>query len=274
MKGTLYIDGFDIYTLFGVFITEGGYNGLLSFPSLKDPDKNDWHEMDGIEVDLSSPKLDTKTFSISFAGTSGIDGFMNFLTGSVSRSFNFVQVGITKTLRLVSFTEYAGYGLKKIKIDFADDSTLGGYSYLAPTSSIVTQRGYLIDSVDLSAYGVWILEGSDNEIKKPYSVKPNLIISSKYSSSVIYDTGVIKKLPKEVKLNCLLMANNLTEFWRNYNALLYNLTRANTHIFTLNSVSSYFYYKSSNVTEIELSGRLWCKFDLNLVFLNDLFVEP
>lgn len=268
MTGTLYIDGHDIYAEFGVFITEGGYNGLISFPSLKEPDKNDWHEYDGIEVDLASPKLDTKTFSISFAGTNGIDAFMNFLIGSASRSFNFVQVGLTKTLRLVSFTEYAGYGLKTIKVDFADDNPLNGYSYLAPSSNIVTQRGYLIDSVDLSAYGVWILEGSDNELLKPFQVKPNLTRSSKYASGATYDTGVIKKLPKDVKLNCLLMANNLTEFWRNYNALLCNLSKANVRVFTFNSANTNFYYKSASVTEIQLSGRLWCKFDLNLVFIN------
>ena len=32
MRDELYIDGKDAYTDFGVWITEGGYDGLLPFP--------------------------------------------------------------------------------------------------------------------------------------------------------------------------------------------------------------------------------------------------
>ncbi|MCS3063905.1 hypothetical protein NXX40_16255 [Parabacteroides distasonis] len=41
MRGELYIDGKDAYTDFGVWITEGGYDGLLPFPELVEPDRND-----------------------------------------------------------------------------------------------------------------------------------------------------------------------------------------------------------------------------------------
>ena len=37
MRGELYIDGKDAYTDFGVWITEGGYDGLLPFPELVEP---------------------------------------------------------------------------------------------------------------------------------------------------------------------------------------------------------------------------------------------
>ena len=40
MRGELYIDGKDAYTDFGVWITEGGYDGLLPFPELVEPDRN------------------------------------------------------------------------------------------------------------------------------------------------------------------------------------------------------------------------------------------
>lgn len=48
MRGELYIDGKDAYTDFGVWITEGGYDGLLPFPELVEPDRNDWPDEDGI----------------------------------------------------------------------------------------------------------------------------------------------------------------------------------------------------------------------------------
>ena len=41
MKGKLYIDGFDAYTVYGVYITEGGYNELVAMPALKAVETND-----------------------------------------------------------------------------------------------------------------------------------------------------------------------------------------------------------------------------------------
>ena len=68
MKGLFYIDGIDAFTRYGVMIEEGGYNGVLSYPSLKEPEQsNNWLEEDGIEVDLSDPKLNTKELDISFS---------------------------------------------------------------------------------------------------------------------------------------------------------------------------------------------------------------
>ena len=55
MRGELYIDGKDAYTDFGVWITEGGYDGLLPFPELVEPARNDWPDEDGIEPDLEKP---------------------------------------------------------------------------------------------------------------------------------------------------------------------------------------------------------------------------
>ena len=65
-EGKLYIDNKDAFIHYGVFIQETGYNGVLSYPPLKAPEvSNDWAEYDGIEVDLSDPKLDLKEFEIS-----------------------------------------------------------------------------------------------------------------------------------------------------------------------------------------------------------------
>lgn len=42
MKGAFYIDGEDMYLRFGAVLISGGYDDILTFPSLKEPDKNDW----------------------------------------------------------------------------------------------------------------------------------------------------------------------------------------------------------------------------------------
>ena len=52
MIGCYYIDGVDIYTQYGVSVTEGGYEGLFSYPALKIPDSNDWSEEDGLGVSI------------------------------------------------------------------------------------------------------------------------------------------------------------------------------------------------------------------------------
>lgn len=42
MSGKLYIDGYDVYKQYGVYVTDGGWNTLVAMPPLKDVEKNDW----------------------------------------------------------------------------------------------------------------------------------------------------------------------------------------------------------------------------------------
>ena len=66
MINNLYIDGENARSRFGVWVTRGGYNDLLTFPALKEPEENDWPEEDGVEVDLSDPKLEEKEITLTF----------------------------------------------------------------------------------------------------------------------------------------------------------------------------------------------------------------
>ena len=66
MKGKLIINGIDAYVRYGVFVEQYGYKALVQYPALKSVESNNWPEEDGIEADLSSPVLDTKSFNISF----------------------------------------------------------------------------------------------------------------------------------------------------------------------------------------------------------------
>lgn len=65
-EGRLFIDGHDAYATFGVWITRGGYDGLLPFPELVEPDWNDWPDEDGIEPDLANPTLRPRELNITF----------------------------------------------------------------------------------------------------------------------------------------------------------------------------------------------------------------
>ena len=70
MNNNLYIDDLNVLGRFGCRVTRGGYNDLLAFPAMKEPEKNDWPEEDGIEVDLSDPKLQPREIAISFLSDS------------------------------------------------------------------------------------------------------------------------------------------------------------------------------------------------------------
>jgi len=270
MIATLYIDGHDVFVDYGIFITEGGYNGLLSFPSLKEPDKTDWAERDGIEVDLLNPVLNAKKFSVSFAVKSNGDfnGLMALIFNQVYHTFNFAEVGLIKSLRVVSCSDFKGTNnsLRFFSLEFSDDFPLSAYSYQVPVSTQISQRGYELDSNDFSKYGVAILEGSDAEILKPNAVKPNLTVNVKYVSGETYSNDGVVFQSKDVKLKCLLLATNISEFWRNYNALLFDLSKSGLRTIYYSGLGYKCHYKSSSVSRFDMKGRIWCEFEISLVF--------
>ena len=68
MIGKLYIDGYDAYAAFGVFVVEGGYDSLVAFPPMKSIESNNWAEEDGEEFDLSAPTLRSREIGRASVG--------------------------------------------------------------------------------------------------------------------------------------------------------------------------------------------------------------
>jgi len=406
MTNTLYIDNIDIYATYGVFVVEGGYKSLVAYPPLKEPEKNDWAEMDGIEVDLSEPKLDTRDFSIQFGAlpTADIAGLITLLKNGAFHSFIFAQLGTAKYLRLVSNNAYTGTlnSLSSFSLEFADDFPLfrninnlnfGGrnlilnskshaqvlgfvtfplsddmvsgsfmlsfdyecfvedgigislgfantydgswkyldtlpvgvghkvmqvnftrtnqthfvlytnqstiysnvklelgnvstpwtnaieditpqisihsdYVYQSPLSTVTPYTGYKVDGKELSDYGVVMLEGTNASILKAGTLKKNQTVNVKSQHGATYDGGRVKLQSNDVTLKCGLRATDLQEFWRNYNALIYDLTRENERTLEVASLgtTNKFYYKSATVEQFFPDDTVWCIFSLNLVF--------
>jgi len=404
MTNTLYIDNIDIYATYGVFVVEGGYKSLVAYPPLKEPEKNDWAEMDGIEVDLSEPKLDTRDFSIQFGAlpTADIAGLITLLKNGAFHSFIFAQLGTAKYLRLVSNNAYTGTlnSLSSFSLEFADDFplfrnvnnlNLGGrnlilnsdidvtkqagdasffcwlplstplevgktyivsadvhtgdyeypnvsdnvadytngypvpfnipfvalhasksirvwhgsgmqvgriskiklelgnvstpwtnaieditpqisihsdYVYQSPLSTVTPYTGYKVDGKELSDYGVVMLEGTNASILKAGTLKKNQTVNVKSQHGATYDGGRVKLQSNDVTLKCGLRATDLQEFWRNYNALIYDLTRENERTLEVASLgtTNKFYYKSATVEQFFPDDTVWCIFSLNLVF--------
>lgn len=284
-RGKTYIDGIDLYSAFGIFITEGGYKGSVNYPSIKNPEyANDWPERDGIEVDSSEIRLDAKEFDITFGaiGSYKVGDFIELISDGAYHLFDFKEAGKSFRLRLVSQTNKSLYiGAESFSLKFSDDFPLEGYEYLEPKSSTVGQTGYEIDAVPFSRYGIFVCEGSDAQIMKSPPVKKNLLRNIPNENGAMYDGEKVVFQQKEVNINCCLIAKDLPEFWRNYYAFLYDLirpveitedsitstSRERRFYFDRNGEEYPCYYKSNKVSKfLPTDGDVWCEFVLTLVF--------
>lgn len=272
MTGRLYIDGLDAYVQWGVYVVHGGWNEAIAFPSLKGVEYNDWHEEDGIEADLSSPKLDTKEFAMSFAydgSYSRLIGFVNHLADGAYHEFNGVHIKRKFTLRMTQMPNLdhaASLGFVSIKL--CNDFPLKGYTYKIPVSQIEEATDYLIDGVPFTDYGCRILQGSLSEIIKTAAVKQNLMRNITSQAGVIYDGEAVIFKSKDVKLNFLMRADSLNELWNNYDALLFDLIRPDERLLEVSELEQTFpcFYKSASVSEFYPDGKIWLKFTIILTF--------
>jgi len=58
--GQYYLNGKDLYLIFGVVLQKGSTNDFLKFPDRKDSIEHDWQDSNGIDVDLSRVFLKSK----------------------------------------------------------------------------------------------------------------------------------------------------------------------------------------------------------------------
>ena len=272
MTGKLFIDGQDAFSSFGVYITKGSYKELLTYPALKEVQNNDWAEEDGIEVDLSNPTLDTREFNISFASlNSGHNQLVQLLSDGAYHSFDFRELEKVYVLRLVSQPNFRKIrDLSAFSFRFANDFPFSEYyEYEEPQAVAQTATGYLLDGIDLSKYGIIVLKGSEQEVLKLPTVKKNLLTNLNNEHGAFYDDEWVKFQAKDVKINCLMRASNLNEFWRNYNALLYDLIRKNERGLYVSNVGNTYpcYYKNCSGAKFAIiDGRIWFEFSLTFVF--------
>lgn len=275
--GELIIDGKDAYTRYGVYVANDGWKELVAFPPMKTVESNDWHEEDGIEADLSDPVLNTREFGITFAVAGLFSRYFKFveiLSDGAYHTFYFSVIGRTYQLRM---TQQPNLDAAKIlgifTIRFADDFPLvrqeNDANYTAPSSTVGTNYAYIIDEHPTSYWGVRLLKGTLNEIMKSAVVKQNLLRNIKSQAGVIYDSQDVVYKSKDVKLTCLMTAATLTEFWRSYDAFLYDLIRPQERTLYVDEIDEefLFHYKSCQTLEFfPDEGKIWFKFTLTVTF--------
>lgn len=278
MRGRLYIDGTDMYEAYGVWITEGGYDGLLSFPALVEPDKNVWPEEDGIEVDLENPVLSGKELTIPLVASDpamDVDEFIAYVARPGYRTVRVPALGREWRLRLLSEPGRVTYGrtadrLVSLSLRFADDFPMREDTYPAAQGGgvLIPGSSYSLDGVPLDTYGVMVEEGRDSVLRSA-AVRQNLTRRFSTMDGVLYDADTVVFEGKDVTFKCCLVTDTIERFWRCYTAFFNDLIRPGERSLGYAGTGRSYgcYYKStSGWTLAGLSGRVVVEFSLTLAF--------
>ncbi len=264
----LIIDGRNIAN-FGGKLLQHSFSDLVEYPPLKKVDSNDWAEFDGLEVDLGNPRLDKKELSLSlyFSNKEQFANFSTYLFEKSHRNWHFTELGKTYKLRLKGFTGFKIFqGICEVKVDLIDDYPLYGYSYTAPALSVASY-GYALDGVDFSRYGIIPLQGSEQKIKGADKSKKILEISNQVMQGVKVAPQPLKKKSRSAGVKCF-MKLPLTDFWKSYQAFLFDLTKPQERTLTAHGNTYKCHYKSAKVKHFDLvDGVVWCEFELDVVIV-------
>lgn len=275
-EGRLFIDNRDAFLEYGLFVEDGGYKSLIQFPAFKKLDTTEWDEFDGIEIDLSSPVLDTKTFSMNFCITNinyAEDLFDELATGSY-HTFEFRDIKKTYKLRMTSngsFSQFVRLG--KMTLSFSDDfPTIPTENHYVYGKSGIRQNGYELDGIDFSQFGSYILNGTDAAIRKAPNVRSNLTIDTSTLAGVVYDGDNVSFKTKDVAVKILINAETIDEFWRRWNSLFSVVLQPEARSFYFAALGNEYecYYKSNTVNTFKIlhNGHIWCDFTLTLTFIS------
>jgi hypothetical protein len=276
MRGNVIIDGVNVYTQYGVSVvysSGGSYLGLVNYASLKKVSTNDWPEEDGVEADLSAPRLEGRKVSLRFVcdrGKSGISAFFEALNEGAYHVFEFPWIERSYKLRVSAqpdLTVSGGY--RVFSLQFEDDFPLPeSYGYSPPSSTyLLPDFGILLDGRNIRGYGLGVTGNYRSEIYRAPEVKKNLTQSVDDRHGVLYDDGHVKYASKETRLNMLMAAGSLAEFWGNYDAFLYDLVRPGLRSLTVGADVFACYYKGCSGTSFHVSpGGAFYRFTLSLIF--------
>lgn len=276
MKNKLFIDGIDAFEAYGIFVEQSGYKQVIQYPSFKTLTITDWGDCDGIEVDLESPLLDTRTLQIQFCITNirYAEDLFDDLSAGAYHTFEFRELKRTYKLRMTQNGSFASkIRLGKLTLTFADDfPVIPVAKYYQFAKSGIRQVGYEIDGIDMSQFGAYVLDGSDDSIRQAAATKPNLTISTKDIAGAVYDSANVFFKSKDLTLKCLINCTGIDEFWRRYESLFAVLLDADERKFFYSALGNEYtcYYKSMSVSKFDIlrNNHVWCEFSVTLTIID------
>lgn len=206
------VDGADFQSTYGATLI-GGWRSLFALPESKEPRQNDWHEVDGLEVDLEEGlKLAPRRIRLRFAfdGDRG-GGFLRMRNHFRTQLFEIEGFGKIR-LRGVSatVTKTLGGEVREEEIEFVEDKpgeleTEGGRTKEAFPSSVT------IDGKPLASFGATdfgetaetLLGGA--EAKEPLTIQSRAV-DGQLTPEPRGSTRTIAISPREVAVKLLFIA--------------------------------------------------------------------
>ncbi len=259
------IDGINIKSTFGATILDNSYESLLQYPKLKEPQKNDWAEYDGLEVDLVNPVLDKKDIVLKIYCNCDVEGFINFLMQKTYRTYEFEDLGLSFKLRFFGITNIrTHYNIggvivcKEFELKLSDDSgQIPELNYSVQSS--IHDLGFLLDGKNFKDYGIY-----PKAEKEQAETKPKLEIRSRFITGVRVAEQIGKKKEYTATLK-LFIHSNTQSFLSGYYQFLNDLIKPNERILTIQGKEYKCYYQSSKINDFDLQGSdVWCAFDVNV----------
>ncbi len=262
MNGVFVVNGISSESM-GVYLMEDSYASLLSYPPLKEPLQNSWAEEDGLEVDLSAPKLDAAIRKLNFISLSGrIDELIATLLSTTKSEFTFPDLGLNITLRYMDCESFEYYSGAVFSLTFSEDVPFDGYTYTSPYWLKVGSQGVSIDGVDVSSYGIQVLENTLSCARKAPAAKEVTLINSLSIHGLKADETKLRRKAREVTLYLFLRCEYAYQFLTNYNAFLHDLILPKERYLGVDGRMYKCYYKRSEIRHFTLENGVWCEFDV------------
>ena len=276
MKGKLFIDGQDAFAEYGIFVEQYGLKELIAMPSFKKIDSTEWDEYDGEEYDLTNPVLDAHTLTLPFyvMDVFAVGDLFEVLSNKAYHIFDFKELGRTYKLRLANNSQLS----RKIKIGnmtltfIQDEASSPVKEPINTAPAGFNQEGYMLDGIDFSRFGIYVLHGTDENVMKAPQVRENVKQSDPAKHGTVYDDFSVKYKAKQAQLKLLIHANDIENFWARYDSFFSQLLKPDIHVlYTPSNYQEYdCFYKKTNIVKFDIlrSGKIWCEFNVTLQFIN------
>ncbi len=128
----------------------------------------------------------------------------------------------------------------------------------------------MLDDIDFSRFGVYVIEGTEDAIQKAPNVRENLAIKAKNIPGLKYDDENVFYKAKDVAVKLFIHAQGIEDFWRRWYSFFTVLLKPELRNFYKDTTLEDFdcYYKSNNVTKFDIlrNGNVWCEFTVTLRF--------
>lgn len=205
------VDGADFETTYGATLI-GGWTSLFALPETKEPRQNDWHEEDGIEVDLEEGlKLAPRRIRLRFAFDSGRGGgFLRMRNHYRTQLFEIEGYGKIR-LRGVSttITKTLGGEVREAEIEFSEDKP-GEFEPVGGQTKEPFPSAVAIDGKPLTDFGATDFGETAETLLGGAEAKEPLTIQSRAADGQITPdpkgaTRTIAISPREVAVKLLFI---------------------------------------------------------------------